>query len=633
MNNLRHLIVPGNPTSVITAAQYNSLIELMISSGQTGQPSNASGIEAMPGGGQTHAIQLRAGFNNIDTVLSHGDSVKLPDALYGYNITVKNSSNKNLSVFPYETGQIDSLGVTGSFTISPGNTQLFSAVSNAKWVSTSFSVVGPKGDAGTPGVSIGSTSSSAYSLGTASAYVVLTGGTTTISNSQLIIPTGNIGESSLTNPTSITFISGHDVGAGSTSDVSAANALYNILSVLTASTVSSTWGAQNMETVDAGYGVAKFIPGVYIATSGITTSADQTLTLIGDGDYVFISNAAITFGANTTVLLKTGAKASRIYWVSAGAITTGANNILEGNFITPMAISIGSTNSIQGRLLSTISAGITIDGTATTIALPSVSNDQLVYTIVGTPGTPGAKGATGSPGTPGATGSAGTPGATGSSTGGTSSSAYSLGTASAYVVLTGGTTIISNPQLILPTGNIGESTLTNPSNITFIGGSDKGATNSISAVNAANTLYNTLSVLSASASSTWGAVNMETVNAGYGVAKFIPGVYIATSGITTAATQTITLIGDGDYVFISNAATTFGADMTILLKSGAKASRVYWVSTGAITTGANNALEGNFITPAGITIGSTNTINGRLLSTISAGVSIDGTSTTIELPS
>lgn len=367
-----------NSAAIVTPTIFNNLLD-MLSIGKT----NTIGIYArgatvssfgVTQSAQQAAVRLFSDLNTIGTVNVAGDGVKLPDAIQGISVTVKNDGDKNLSVFPYETDSIDGYGANVAILLSPGDLYTFNSINSTQWISTNMrgtsGSVGATGSPGAPGAtgsSSGSGSTSAYSLGLALPFAALAGGTITVGNAQLIIPSGDIGETTLVNPTNITLLGGVDRGA-TASPVTVANDMYNTLSVLTA---VFTFGATNFEAVNAGYGTGRFVPGVYRGTSYITTSATQTITLVGDGDYVFISDATIDFGADTTFVLKNGAKSSRIFFVAAGAITTGANNILKGNFITPAAINVGATNDIEGRLLSTISAAITIDGTATTLYLPS----------------------------------------------------------------------------------------------------------------------------------------------------------------------------------------------------------------------------------------------------------------------
>jgi len=357
----KKLKIANNAT--VTATLFNKLMDAF-DGGVDGiffttpiRYSTSYGISAQPGGGQTHATRLLTEINNVDIVRTNGDSVKLMSALQGYSITVKNTGLNNLSVYPYELDSIDDELVNVPVTMLPEETRVFKAISDSRW--ESMQNITP--------VSSGSTSltPSVYSLQSASKFALLTRGTITISNPKLMIPKGDSGETTLTPTSGITFMNGSNRGLSITAST-ASNNLYNQLVVLS----GHTFGAVNLETVNVGYGTGRFTSGVYIGTTGIVTAASQIITLVGDGDYVFISQGAMTLGATTTILLTHGAQANRVYWVSVGAITTGAVNVLKGNFITTAAINIGATNDIEGRLLSTLTAAITINGTATNIYLP-----------------------------------------------------------------------------------------------------------------------------------------------------------------------------------------------------------------------------------------------------------------------
>lgn len=336
-----------NPSAIVTPNNYNSLLTALALG-----KSNAIGLRAKSGG-QASALRLFSDINTINTVLAPGHGVKLPDVVQGMSVTVQNSGANMMYVFPYETDRINNSAPNVPFTLMPGDVYQFNSIDSTSW--STISLRGPQGAPVPATLSV-------YDLDIALSFAILTGGTTTVSNGQLIIPTGDIGETTLINPGNISFLSGSDIGP-STASVTVVDDLYDTLSVLTE---DYTFGATNFEEVDAGYGVKTFLPGVYRGTSYITTAATQTITLIGDGDYVFISDATINFGADTIIELKNGAQASRIFWIAEGAITTGANNVLKGNFISPAAINIGSTNDIEGRIISTL-ADITIDGTATRI--------------------------------------------------------------------------------------------------------------------------------------------------------------------------------------------------------------------------------------------------------------------------
>lgn len=204
-----------------------------------------------------------------------------------------------------------------------------------------------------------------------------------------------------------------------------------------------------------------------------------------------------------------------------------------------------------------------------------------------------------------------------------SSSTYSLIGATDFAVLAGTVLTLTNPQLFT-TGNIGEATLVGTS--TFGLGSDLGA--SPAAVVDVVSLYTTLVGLAGFAITTTLEADGPTANGIY-----TPGVYTTAAAINMTASNSITLNGAGDYIFVSTGgAITFGANDLMILTNGASASRIFFVAQGAINIGANDNLSGNFICGAGgaITVGSTVNLEGRLLS--SAAVTIDGTASTFKLP-
>jgi len=213
------------------------------------------------------------------------------------------------------------------------------------------------------------TNSSFYSLGTAKGFVALASTAFTITSGSQFFTTGDIGENTLTG--AATFGTGSDQGA-SPAAVADYITLYNTLHALTGTTIitPSDLGSDNY-----GHGTGVFVPGVYSVTGAINTSVSfPNIILSGAGDFVFISySGALTTANPVNIILTGGASSDRVYWVMGAAITTGANGILKGNFMSgPSAdITIGSTNTLEGRLLSQRS--ITINGTASTFMLPSGS--------------------------------------------------------------------------------------------------------------------------------------------------------------------------------------------------------------------------------------------------------------------
>lgn len=93
----------------------------------------ATGITAFATGGQASATVLTARHNNITTCASAGDSVKLPTAVAGTILAVKNSGAATLAVFPNTSDSINALAVNLSVDVPVGATAEFLAISAAVW--------------------------------------------------------------------------------------------------------------------------------------------------------------------------------------------------------------------------------------------------------------------------------------------------------------------------------------------------------------------------------------------------------------------------------------------------------------------------------------------------------------------
>ena len=113
--------------------------------------SSTAVVVAFAGGGQASATALTAEFNNITTVATAGDSVKLPTATVGAKITVKNSGATAVDIFPFASDAIDALAVNLAVRIQPGSTAVFSAITSALWESSidaSLTLVAPTTNTG-----------------------------------------------------------------------------------------------------------------------------------------------------------------------------------------------------------------------------------------------------------------------------------------------------------------------------------------------------------------------------------------------------------------------------------------------------------------------------------------------------
>lgn len=98
-----------------------------------GGGSVATGITAFATGGQTSATALTSGFNELTTVATAGDSVKLPTAVASTTVIVKNEGAAAADVFPFLADTINDGAANAAYSIAPGATIVFTAVNSTNW--------------------------------------------------------------------------------------------------------------------------------------------------------------------------------------------------------------------------------------------------------------------------------------------------------------------------------------------------------------------------------------------------------------------------------------------------------------------------------------------------------------------
>ncbi len=115
-------------------------------------------------------------------------------------------------------------------------------------------------------------------------------------------------------------------------------------------------------------------PGCYSSGGAMNVTTGTTVTLTGNGVFIFRPGGALDTAANSLVTLAAGACASNVYWAPVGATTLGANAALSptptfvGNIIDAAGINIGHFANITGRALA---FGGTVLTDAATITVPT----------------------------------------------------------------------------------------------------------------------------------------------------------------------------------------------------------------------------------------------------------------------
>jgi hypothetical protein len=103
-------------------------------------------------------------------------------------------------------------------------------------------------------------------------------------------------------------------------------------------------------------------PGVYHYTGAVSIGSG-TLTLKGNGIFIFQIEGTLNTAANTNILLAEGAQACNVFWVVKGATTLAANTEFSGNLMSESAaVTVGITTIIKGRILSQNAVTFTAPG-------------------------------------------------------------------------------------------------------------------------------------------------------------------------------------------------------------------------------------------------------------------------------
>ena len=110
----------------LTAA--NALVQGYLRTGVT------TGITAFAGGGQADATQLTETNNFISVCATAGDSVKLPVAVAGMSVFIRNDGAKNAQVFGTDPATINGVATGTGVTLNAASSSVYRASSATTWV-------------------------------------------------------------------------------------------------------------------------------------------------------------------------------------------------------------------------------------------------------------------------------------------------------------------------------------------------------------------------------------------------------------------------------------------------------------------------------------------------------------------
>src|SRR6185437_1027391 len=432
-------------------------------------------------------------------------------------------------------------------------------------------------------------------------------------------------------------------------------------------------GAINLATDTTHGQIGQYAPGVY-CINGAASIGTAGITLNATGNYIFKISGALTSVSGSTVSLTNGATVNNVFWAPVGgaslgantqfsgtilsgaaAITTGANDIVQGRLISESAITLGAGANTLGSGANTISVpgGVTLSSIA--ITTPATKLSYTVSSALDTTGmvvtgtlsngthvivTPNI--ITGFDSVSPATGQVLTVHV------GTVTTTYTvdivaapsvttvLGTANTYVILSGSVITNGVPSQLV-TGDTGHvSTLSAP--FAYINGSDHVGAGTVGTLTSASTplgdehaelvsigTWNGVTNTGFACTFTFinGTINLATDTTHGTIGVYTPGVYCI-NGAASIGTAGITLDGTGNYIFKMSGALTSVTGSNVTLANGATANNVFWAPVGGASLGANTQFSGTILSgAAAITTGANDIVQGRLISesavTIGAG--------------
>jgi len=196
-------------------------------------------------------------------------------------------------------------------------------------------------------------------LGSAGSYGVLAG--TTVTNTG---PTNVTGDLGVWPGTAITGFGpgvvngGTDAGNITAQHAQASlNIAYNDAAARTSVGMTSLAGDISGQTL---------VPGLYKSTS--TLSLAGTVTLQGNGVYIFQIASGLTVGTGGTVVLSGGATSDNVFWQVGSSATLGTTANFKGTILALTSISLATGARLDGRALAQHGA-VTLDTNEVTIPL------------------------------------------------------------------------------------------------------------------------------------------------------------------------------------------------------------------------------------------------------------------------
>jgi hypothetical protein len=216
--------------------------------------------------------------------------------------------------------------------------------------------------------SITALASAAPGLGTATSFAILAG--TTVTNTGNTVISGNLGVSPGTAVTGFYPPGQISNGAQHTGTDGLAVSAKNDLSTAYGVAAST---ACNFDKTGQNLGTQTLSPGTYCQTTAPTLTG--TLTLSGDGVFIFQIGSTLVTAPGATVRLINGAQACNVFWQVGSSATLDTTTTFVGTIMALASITLNDSASIAGRALAQTGAVTLINNR---ITAPSTCNAAAV---------------------------------------------------------------------------------------------------------------------------------------------------------------------------------------------------------------------------------------------------------------
>ena len=136
INAVSMITMPVNSTATFVTAFASNWECESVGAGFSGNlptVSTTNNITATAGGTQGTSVQLTTVINRATTVATAGDSVRLPSAIAGLQITIYNAGAASLNVFPNTGDSINGAGANVAFALAAGKNATFGSPVNGSY--------------------------------------------------------------------------------------------------------------------------------------------------------------------------------------------------------------------------------------------------------------------------------------------------------------------------------------------------------------------------------------------------------------------------------------------------------------------------------------------------------------------